>query len=731
MIEVEMPDGTILQFPEGTDPETMKRAIKSLGAPMDPAQQRSADMKARADAAKSNTLVPSQDSLARAAAADQIAQDQMTLAQGGPVMNAVTKFAQGIPFVGQYSDELTTGIDRATGGTGAAGEVQRQVQDAMDRQYPKTSVGLQVAGGLAGSAGLGGLATKGAQALGVTGQAISSLVPAGLAGRVAAGAAAGAAIGGTEGAVSGYGAGTEGQRGQSAISGGLVGAGLGGVIGGLAPLASAGIKSAVEAWKGRDVSVIANRFGISKDAARVVKAAIENDDMAAADAALRRAGSDAMLADASPATSQLLDTAMQSGGKAARIGREAVDSRAVAANDRITTSLDTILGRPEGVKSASRDVATRTAGLRSQAYDRAYGSPIDYSTGGPGDAILGVIERIPPRTVQAAVSEANDAMRAAGVTNKQILIDIADDGAVSFREMPNVQQLDELKKALGSIAQNETDAITGRITGAGLRAKKLAADLSAAIADAVPQYRTAVKLGGDKIAEQNALDIGRKALLSGTTREQVAEAMAGASRDAQEAARRGLRTYIDDTLANVKAAISDPNTDAREAMRVVKDMSSRANREKVEMVLGKPRADALMRTIDEAAAQLATRSAVARNSATASRLAGKEAIDAITEPGALSTLLAGRPVDAGRKLVQLFTGSTAEAQTAQKQAIYAEIATALTKMRGPDAQLALEAVNKAIAGQPVSSAEAARIARALTTGGALAAYQTGTQSLAK
>lgn len=640
--------------------------------------------------------------------------DQQTIAQA-PIASRAAKALQGVPFVGEYVDEAAGAVfgDKATQGI-------RAVQGAMDRERPKESTALAIGGGIAGSIPMAIAAPLNA-------------IPAvsGLASRAAVGLGLGAVAGGVEGAVSGYGAGNDGDRAQSAIQRGAVGAALGGVIGGVAPLASAGIKAVAERMKGMDIAVISSRFGVSKDAAKVVKAAIENDDMAAAEAALKRAGSDAMLADASPSTSQLLDTAMQSGGKAARIGREAVDSRAVAANDRITKSLDAILGSPEGVKSASRDVASRTAGLRSMAYERAYGSPIDYSTGGPGDAILGVIDRIPPRTVQAAVSEANDAMRAAGVTNKQILIDIADDGAVTFREMPNVQQLDELKKALGSIAQNETDPITGRITGAGLRAKKLASDLSSVLADAVPSYRTAVKLGGDKIGEQNALDIGRKALLSGTTREQVAEAMTGASKEAQEAARRGLRTYLDDTLANVKAAISDPNTDAREAMRVVKDMSSRASREKVETILGKPRADALMRTLDEAAAQLATRSAVARNSATASRLAGKEAIDAITEPGAFATLMQGQPVEAGRKLVQLFTGRTSEAATAQKQAIYAEIAQALTQMRGPQAQDALQAVNKAIAGQPVSSAEAALIARVVTTGGALAAYQTGTQSLAK
>lgn len=681
--------------------------VKSVGKP-DPRQ----GMRDRIAAAKAGTLTVAPERAAAAASADQIAQDQMTLSSVPPVLAGVTKFAQGLPFVGEYSDELTGMIDPA------AGEQQRAVQGAMDRQYPKTSTALQIGGGIAGSAPLAALAAP----------VVAGAAPASLAMRAATGAGAAAVAGGIEGAVSGYGAGQGDTRMESAVSRGLTGAALGGVIGGLAPVASAGIKNLAESLKGRDVNVIAGQFGISKDAAKVVKAAIENDDLQAAQVALRRAGSNAMLADASPGAAQMLDTAMQAGGAANRIGRDAVETRAIAANDSLTRSLDTILGPVQGLRGATSEIASRTAPARAAAYERAYGTAIDYAAD-QGRAIEGVLSRIPPRTIQAAISEANDAMRAAGVTNKQIMAEIGDDGAVVFREMPNVQQLDELKKALQSIGQSETDALTGKISGAGMRANRLARELSEAVADAVPTYRTAVRLGGDKIAEQNALEAGRKLLLPGTTRESVAEVMTGASREAKDAARRGLRSYIDDTLANVQAAMTnfDPNnpTAAAEAVKLVKQLSSRANREKVELVLGPARADALFRQLDEAGAQLATRAAVARNSATASRLAGQQMVSELTDPGALGSLMSGEPGKAMRQIVQLFTGQGGEAVTARKQQLYGEIAQALTGMRGQQAQDALQIVERAIAGQPISSAEAARIARTLTTGGAIAAYQSG------
>lgn len=708
MIEVELPDGTIIEFPEGTDEGTMRRVLGGLTKP-DPQQA----MRDRVAAAKAGTLQASPDSLSRAAAADQVAQDQVTLATAGPVTAGLTKFNQGLPFVGEYTDEAVGALYGPK-----VGQLARDVQGAMDRQYPATSAGLQIAGGVAGSAPLALAAAP----------VVTAAAPTSPAMRVAAGAGAGALAGGVEGAVSGYGAGQGDTRMQSAVDRGLMGAAFGGVVGGVAPAVATGIKNLAETIKGRDVNVVAREFGISKDAAKVVKAAIENDDLQAAQAALQRAGSDAMLADASPGASQLLDTAMQAGGAANRIGRDAVETRAVRANTNLSRTLDTILGPVDGVKAATREISQRTANMRQSAYDRAYNAAIDYA-GDTGRNIEAVLARIPTRTFQAAVSEANDAMRAAGVTNKQIMAEIADDGAVTFREMPNVQQLDELKKALQAIARNETDAVTGKVTSAGMRANQLARDLASAISDAVPAYRTAVKLGGDKIAEQNALELGRKLLLSGTTRENVAETMQGASQEAKAAAARGLRGYIDDTLANVQAALTnfDPNnpTTAAEAVKLVKQLSSRANREKVELVLGTGRANALFKQLDEAGAQLATRAAVARNSATASRLAGQQMVNEITAPGALGSLMQGEPGQAMRQIVQLFTGQGGEAQMARKQAIYGEIAQALTGMRGQQAQDALQIVQKAIAGQPVSSAEAARIARTLTTGGALAAYQTG------
>ena len=322
-------------------------------------------------------------------------------------------------------------------------------------------------------------------------------------------------------------------------------------------------------------------------------------------------------------------------------------------------------------------------------------------------------------------------MRAAGVTNKQIMAEIGADGAVTFREMPNVQQLDEIKKALGSIAQNEVDQF-GRPNAAGLRAKKLAGSLRDAIGDAVGPYKLAVRLGGDKIAEDNALALGKDLLTQRVTRETVGDFVAGKpSKEALAAAKKGLRTFIDDTLANVRRTMADPSTDAGEAMKLIKDLSSRANREKVTAVLGKAGADRVYSVIDEASAAMNVRGAISRNSDTFGRQAMDRTVRDIVEVGPFGYLKQGKPGEAAKRMVQMLTGATKEADQARMQAVYTDIAKALTTIRGPAAQRAIATIDAAIAGQPIKSAQAAQIANVLATGASLSGYQLGTRGQSK
>ena len=80
------------------------------------------------------------------------------------------------------------------------------------------------------------------------------------------------------------------------------------------------------------------------------------------------------------------------------------------------------------------------------------------------------------------------------------------------------------------------------------------------------------------------------------------------------------------------------------------------------------------------------------------------------------------PVQASKRLAQMFTGKTPEAQAAAQASIYAELARALTQTRGARAEMALSGLNRVLAGQLLTEAQAARLARDVTGALAVSGY---------
>ena len=667
-------------------------------------------------------------------------------------------------------------------------------------------------------------------------------------------------------------------------------------------MAGAGIRRLAEWAKGRDVKVIRDTLGVSTDAARVIKAQLDSDDFTAAAQSIQRAGPDAMLADAGPAAGQLLDTAMQSGGAATRIGRDAVEGRAQGAGRRVENMLNAALGRPVGVEGLKKAVRDSTAKVRKDFYDRAFATEIDWNSPA-GQELRALLNTTPEDVLRRAgrnrsmaarsaympdsayadefaptvtqrpgpmsgnyaerqevdaffnayreataggqmkrpltyiikqrggidpSSKAAQDLRAMGVTptstpglfrvggmkdldnldtsglpdvlraqiddggnyiNRQALIDaigselrgdaVEDAGAAVARgeaanlerlvpeyqarrnalkaedramargpkapdafgdtvPMKTVQDIDQIKRALDEIERtNDGLGLMGGKTEYGMEAGKRAREIRDKLAEISPVYKRALAEASDTISRVKGVELGAKLLNRNTTREEVAEFLARATKGEKVAAMQGLRQQIDEAMSNVTPALSrvdftnaESVAAAEGAVKFIKEMAQGANIEKVSALVGKGRARVMFQALDEAATQFQLRLNVARNSATASRLAGQEAVKEITAPGALGSLMQGEPGQAMRRIVQTLSGQTSARQMADRQAIYAEIAQALTQQRGPQAQQALSVIQAAMQGQPIKSADAVRIARVLTTGGALGSYQLGQQSLA-
>lgn len=611
-----------------------------------------------------------------------------------PVAARANELVRGVPFVGSYADEAI-GVFNPQ-----AAENMRDLTGAMQRQNPLETMGLNISGALAGAIPMAAAAgpsllANASQSLGV---------------RALQGAAFGTAVGATEGAIYGAGEGeARDERVQNAQTGGLIGAGLGMGLGAAGPYLAAGARNLLNTIRGTDTATVAKELGVSPAAAAVVRQALASGDDEAALAALRRAGDDAMLADANPNTQSLLDTAAQSPGQAGQVAREAVAQRTQQATTQMTDALDDVLGPARGEREIMSEIAQQSAPARSEAYDAAYSAAIDYTTP-QAQAIEGLLARVP----QNVINRANELMRIRGEESAQIMATITEGGPTVFRTMPDVRQLDYITRALNDIAAEADGAgKLGGQTDLGMSIQALSRNIRQNLRVAVPEYGRALETAADAISQRNGVETGYDLLRAGTRREDIGRAINGATEPELAAMRQGVRSFIDDTTANVTRTITDGDTAAREGIQILRQMSSRGNITKLRMLLGRTDADRLLGEIDQAATSFELRAAIAMNSRTYARTAMNDVISEQTAPGLLRTLAQGEPVNAAKRIIQGLTGETAEATQARQMGLYEEIAEALTSVRGMNAQRSLQMMTRAIEGQPLNDQQARVIANAV------------------
>ena len=617
-----------------------------------------------------------------------------------PIMARVIK-SQELPFVGSYIDDFVEPF------SDKAANAIRVTSKAMDREKPVQSAALQVAGTLGTVAAGGKIASKLLGSSLSPLQALSKVAPATRWGKALAGMGAGASAAGIEGLVYGAGIGeTAGERWENAKNQGALGVGIGGILGMASPLLAEGVAAVWKNVKKSDVAEISKKFGISRKAARVIKRHLDVDDFGAAERALKASGGDAMLGEMSPGASSLLDAVAASGGKQSGIVNTAIDGRMTRANSQFKDVADRVLGPPpQGKLTALDAIADRTKGARKAAYDKAYNTPIDYASP-KGQEILDLLPRLDQKELSGAIEDVNARLRFKPDGTEQILAKIADDGSVTFEQLPNVAQLDRLKRALQERAQRDMHPLTQRLGNEGQFLSAQANAVRDATRRAVPSYGDAVAIGGNKIAEQNALDIGTKLLRQNVTRDDVLRQMSGASVDERAAAALGFRSAIDEMMARVKAVASDPNVEAREVNKIINELSSRNTQEKARALLGDDAANEILAEADRLSGAFKLRANVSENSRTARRGLIHADVAKEASPNPLQSAASGEPLSSVKGVVSAMTGEGAEAAAARESAIYQDIARFLTEQRGESAKAALKYVEKAIKGQSLTDAEA-------------------------
>lgn len=633
---------------------------------------------------------------------------------GGGLSGAANSFGTGIADMATFglADEIGAGA-RWLGGKvlpwqsnvtyDQALAETRAADKAAQEANPGSYLAGQITGGVGSAAGLA-----------KSGLALSTrLAPnASMLARVGAGAADGAVAGAAYGAGSGEGL---QDRATQAAENGV----LGGIVGAAAPVVARGLSGAYQNIADRvAASRVAQQTGFQPEVARMVANVLESDGTLGPQgmANMQRAGNEAMLADAGPNARSVLDTAIQRGGPGAVSARNAIDARVARGSADINAALDSTFGAPAGVETARDAIRQGSAAARGTAYDAAYATPIDYAAP-QGQALESLVRSRVPASV---INDANRLMRLEGNESQQILARIADDGSVTYERLPDVRQLDYITRALNQAAESGDGAgALGGQTPLGRAYQNLSREIRQNLRASVPEYGQALDTAADPIRRSQAVELGSRLLSPSMTRDQVSHAVDGMSAAERNALAQGIRSRIDDTLANVTRTVADGDTTAREGIKALKDMSSRASREKIVAAIGAERAGPLFDELDRVATSFELRASVAENSKTYARQAVSGRINQITEPGAIGTLAQGKPLNAGQRLAQVITGQTPERVAARQDQIYSQIADLLTRPRD-QAIPAFRAMTDYGTQNLANQARAARLAELISSGRYLA-----------
>ena len=611
-----------------------------------------------------------------------------------PALGLSRDVVNGIPILGplytKAVDQVTSNISGMI--TGEDPQVIRDrvqgKQDAYEAEHPVLSTVGQIVGGTVATAPLA--ATQiGAKALGLTGP----LWQRGVSGTVSGGLVAGA-----DSLARGH---SLPEAGVAAMVGGTLG-GAGGVA---APYIGAGINAVGNAARNAiGISPGAGDVGLSKASSDILMRSMIADGTLGNQGVINmaQAGPRGMLVDASPNAQALLDVAIARSGGGSKAAVDAIEARATGANEDIAQALDTALGQPRGVYTAQNAIRSGTAAPRQAAYDAAYAAPIDYASDA-GRQIETLVTRVPPSIIEAA----NKMMVMEGVESAQIMAKVGENGLVTYMRMPDTRQLDYITRALNTAARSgEGQGALGAQTDIGRIYGNLAGQIRTSTKQANPAYANALETAATPIQEREALLFGNTILNPSMPRDQAADFLEGLTTPQRAAAKQGLRSYVDEVLANVRAIASDPNLDAREASRALQNLSSRAARTKIGMLMGDDAAtDRLFQQLDEAARSIQLRANVATNSRTFARTAMDEAVSAVTTGGPIGAIRQGKPLQATQRIFQALMGATPDDHLRANDRVYQEIVDALISSpdRGLDIISGLGA-RKAMAGKPGGAA---------------------------
>jgi hypothetical protein len=452
---------------------------------------------------------------------------------------------------------------------------------------------------------------------------------------------------------------------------------------------------------------LAEDLGVSIEASRIIYRSLKDGaTLEEAVTNLQRGGESRMVADANEAAATLLDNAAASSPAARQQADTAVTGRVERESEKVLSGLDENVAPqvPRGMTTAEA-AQERTKKARSEAYTEAYGSKVDASTP-EGQAVIDLLETLDAEDLVDVIKSTNRQLRKS--PDAKVAYDVVD-GRVVFSSEPSVQFLDQLKQTLqgrADVAKRAGDMPEY------MYLSELARDVKAATAGVSPGYEKAVQLGGDTIAERGAAELGEKALSKGTMLDDVISTLRNASDTEIMSARMGLRRNIQYILDDVKTAAGKSTTQEQEQMRkLLSELSSAANREKVVTIMGPENAQKFFDDLDQAKNAFELKSRISVGSGTAQRLSFKEALESEAKGGTINDVLR-MDQSAIPGVRDMLTGGGEQWLQDRKEQILKEIINVLAERQGRDADLAIKYIREAAKGN-ISKAKASFVAAEL------------------
>lgn len=637
-----------------------------------------------------------------------------------PVRARLASAVQALPFVGEYADELAgilpqaanialSGIPlvgerlgqaaeerlAATGEFGPqATESMRRAAEAMQQVRPGEALATQLGVGLATSLPLGA-ASLPSQPLSLGRSIAQSTITGG----------AGSAL---EGAISGYGAGEDpASRRQTALQRAGTGAMFGGALGFGLPIAgAAGGKVAGELFGQGPMRELSYSLGLSPEATRVAGATREFE----LGGEIAQPNVPASLAETSPEMRGLLDLSVSvpSAGRAEAI--DIVNRQAREASEGLNATLNDTLGEPANVRLAQRELMRETAPQREELYSTAYGARYDMDS--PQAARLAeLVDRVDDDILRSA----NRLMAREGVRSSQMrFVEDANGNIIDIEEMPDIRQIDYITRALQSRAST-----LGASPEDVRTFSSLLRDIRETADELVPAYRDARSRAAEVIGEREAMSFGEQVLSSGLKRGDVQIGLENMTAGELSNVRAGMRQYIDDVMARVSRPLDPDGQEAKEAVRALRELTSREARDKIRLVLGDEAGDAFFERLGNAVEPLAVR-AVGTGSPTAPRQFAERVIREEAEPGMIERLAGGQTSLQQEAAGLLASGGEATGQRVSD--ITSQLAPFAARQRSPES---LARLRELLGQVPAAAQLPENILRAGIRGGSVAGIAAG------